>query len=115
MNSTLMHLWSPTFASQPAVFIPDGPEVTYAQLQNQIEATSTALRNGGVQTGEPIGIVLPNNLEFLVAFMATTWARAIATPLNPGYKVEEFRFYLEDAGARAVARRPGNWGFRSGR
>jgi acyl-CoA synthetase (AMP-forming)/AMP-acid ligase II len=108
MNSTLMHLWSPTFASQPAVFIPDGPEVTYAQLQNQIEATSTALRNGGVQTGEPIGIVLPNNLEFLVAFMATTWARAIATPLNPGYKVEEFRFYLEDAGARAVIVGPGD-------
>src|SRR5262249_5983267 len=27
---------------------------------------------------------------------------------NPGYKVEEFRFYLEDAGARAVIVPPGD-------
>jgi oxalate---CoA ligase len=102
MDSTLMQLWPQQFASQPAVFIPDGPEVSYEQLQNQIEAVTAALREGGVQTGEPIAIVLPNNLEFLVAFLGTTWARAIAAPLNPGYKVEEFRFYMEDAGAKAV-------------
>src|SRR4249920_2164664 len=87
MDSTLMQLWSPSFASQPAVFIPDGPEVTY---------------------GQPIGIVLPNNLEFLVAFLGTTWARAVAAPLNPGYKVEEFRFYMEDAGVKAVIVSPGD-------
>src|SRR6185436_12429426 len=28
--------------------------------------------------------------------------------LNPGYKVEEFRFYLEDAGAKAVIVAPGD-------
>jgi acyl-CoA synthetase (AMP-forming)/AMP-acid ligase II len=103
-----MNLWSPKFASQPAVFIPDGPEVAYGQLQQQIEAVLTALREGGVQAGEPIAIVLPNGLEFLVAFLATTWARAIAAPLNPGYKVEEFRFYLEDARARGIIVSPGD-------
>jgi acyl-CoA synthetase (AMP-forming)/AMP-acid ligase II len=108
MNSTLMSLWSPKFASQPAVFIPDGPEVTYGQLQDQIEVVAAALRAGGIQSGEPVGIVLPNNLEYLVAFLATTWARAIAAPLNPGYKVEEFRFYLEDSGARAILVPPGD-------
>src|SRR4051812_7064957 len=102
MNSTLMQLWSPNFASQPAVYIPDGPEATYGQLQSQIESVALALREGGVQAGDSIGIVLPNNLEFLVAFLATTWARAVAAPFNPGYKVEEFRFYLEDSGAKAV-------------
>ncbi len=102
-----MNLWSPAFASQPAVFIPDGPEVSYGELRGQVEAVTAALRAGGVQAGEPVGIVLGNNLEYLVAFLATTWARAIAAPLNPGYKVEEFRFYLEDAGARAIILAPG--------
>src|SRR5262249_8625306 len=69
---------------------------------------TAALRTGGVQAGDPIAIVLPNNLEFLAAFLATTWARAVAAPLNPAYKVEEFRFYLEDAGARAVLVAPGD-------
>jgi len=103
-----MTLWSPKFASQPAVFIPDGPEATYEQLQDQVEAVTAALRDGGVQAGQPIGIVLSNNLEYLVAFLATTRARAIAAPLNPGYKAEEFRFYLEDANARAVIVAPGD-------
>ncbi|MBI2807557.1 MAG: AMP-binding protein [Planctomycetes bacterium] len=103
-----MQLWSPTFASRPAVFIPDGPEVTYGQLQDQIEAVTDVLRAGGVRPGDPIGIVLGNNLEFLVAFLATTRARAVAAPLNPGYKSEEFRFYLEDAGAKAVIVPPGD-------
>jgi acyl-CoA synthetase (AMP-forming)/AMP-acid ligase II len=108
MNSTLMNLWSPAFADQPAVFIPDGPEATYSQLRGQVESVTGALRAGGVKVGDPIGIVLPNNLEYLVAFLATTWARAIAAPLNPGYKVDEFRFYLEDSGARAVIVGPGD-------
>jgi acyl-CoA synthetase (AMP-forming)/AMP-acid ligase II len=108
MHSTLMTLWSPKLESQPAVFIPHGPELTYGQLQAQVEAVTAALREGGVQIGEPLAIVLPNNLEYLVAFLATTWARAIAVPLNPGYKAEEFRFYLEDAGARAIIVAPGD-------
>ncbi|MFO0965356.1 MAG: acyl--CoA ligase [Gemmataceae bacterium] len=103
-----MTLWSPTFASQPAVFIPDGPEVTYGRLKDEVEAVAAALRAGGIQAEEPIGIVLGNNLEYLVTFLATTWARAVAAPLNPGYKVEEFRFYLEDAGAKAVIVAPGD-------
>ena len=103
-----MHLWSPDFTTQPAVLIPDGPQATYAQLQQQIEAVTVALREGGIQTGDAIGIVLPNGLEFLVAFLATTWARAIAAPLNPEYKAEEFRFYLEDSGAKAVILGPGD-------
>jgi acyl-CoA synthetase (AMP-forming)/AMP-acid ligase II len=108
MDSTLMNLWSRQFASQPAVFIPDDLEVTYGQLQQQIEGVVAGLRAGGVQAGEPIAIVLPNSLEFLVAFLATTWVRAVAAPLNPAYKVEEFRFYLEDSGARAVLVPPGD-------
>ena len=103
-----MTLWSQDFAPRPAVFIPEGAEVTYGQLQDQIEAVTAALRAGGVRAGEPVAIVLPNNLEFLVAFLATTWARAVAAPLNPAYKVEEFRFYLEDAAAKAVLVPPGD-------
>ena len=102
MTATLKTLLPSSFANQPAILIPDGPEVTYAQLEQQIAAVADTLRKNGVQPGDPIGIVIGNNLEFVVAFLATTWARAIAAPLNPGYKVEEFRFYLEDARAKAV-------------
>lgn len=106
-GDTLLELWSKDFADKIAVSIPDGPRVTYAQLTERTARAAEELRAGGVKPGEPVAIVLPNNLEFLVTFLGTTWARAIAAPLNPAYKTEEFRFYMEDAGARAVIVPPG--------
>ena len=40
--------------------------------------------------------MLPNPYELIVSFLATSWQRGIAAPLNPGYKQEEFEFYIND-------------------
>src|SRR5690349_13303833 len=104
---TLVDLWSKEFAPRIAVSIPDGPKVTYRQLGDRIARVAGELRQGGIAAGDPVAIVLPNCLEFVAVFLGTTWARAIAAPLNPAYKTEEFRFYMEDAGARAVIVPPG--------
>lgn len=107
--SDLTQLWPADFEGRTAVVVPDGgPSVTFAQLRRQTASLTEALRRGGVQTGDPVAIVLANGLEFLTTFLAVTWARAVAAPLNPAYRVEEFRFYLEDAGARAVIVPPGD-------
>ena len=47
-------------------------------------------------------VVLPNSLEFLVIFLALTRARLVAAILNPAYKRDEIRFFIEDARAQAV-------------
>jgi oxalate---CoA ligase len=73
-----------------------------------VDTLADALRRGGVRVGDAVAIVLPNGLEFLATFLAVTWARGIAAPLNPAYKTEEFRFYMEDAGVRAVLLPPGD-------
>jgi acyl-CoA synthetase (AMP-forming)/AMP-acid ligase II len=107
--ATLTSLLSPAHRDRTAVIIPDGgPAVSYARLGEQIAAVTDTLCRGGVRPGDPIAIVLGNNLEYLVSFLGTTGARAIAAPLNPAYKVEEFRFYMEDAGVRAVIVPPGD-------
>ena len=49
-----------------------------------------------------VSIVLPNGLEFLVAFLAVSRAGAIAAPLNSAYTLDEFKFYMEDADAQLV-------------
>jgi oxalate---CoA ligase len=105
---TLTQLWPIDFSSRTAVVIPDGgPTVSYGQLGEQIASVCETLRAGGVQRGDAVAIVLGNGLEFLVAFLATTAARATAAPLNPGYKTEEFKFYMQDGGVRAVIVPPG--------
>src|SRR5437667_2415638 len=105
--ATLAELFSAEFAARPAVIIPGGPVVTHGQLREQVFRLAETLRRGGVESQSTVSIVLPNGLEFLAAFLATTCAGAIAAPLNSAYKAEEFKFYMEDAAARAIIVPPG--------
>jgi acyl-CoA synthetase (AMP-forming)/AMP-acid ligase II len=105
---TLADLLTNADPTRPAVILPESNKTTsYRDLADQVEALAGTLRRLGLEPGDAVGIVLPNGLEYLVAFLATTRARLTAAPLNPAYKVEEFRFYLEDAGVRGVIAAPG--------
>ena len=100
--ATLANLLSDEFATRPAVIIPGGSVVTHGQLREQVFRLADTLRRGGVESQATVSIVLPNGLEFLATFLATTCAGAVAAPLNSAYKAEEFKFYMEDAQSRAV-------------
>ncbi|KAL8798234.1 MAG: hypothetical protein Q9182_006840 [Xanthomendoza sp. 2 TL-2023] len=56
----------------------------------------------GIVPQSAVSIALPNSYEFIVAFLATTRQRAIAAPLNPLYKQDEFEFYIEDLKSAAI-------------
>jgi acyl-CoA synthetase (AMP-forming)/AMP-acid ligase II len=106
---TLPSLLPADARQRTAIVIPDGgPTVTYARLGEQIASVTDTLRRAGIRPGDPVAVVLGNGLEYLVTFLAVTGARAIAAPLNPAYKDEEFRFYMDDAGVRAVIVPPGD-------
>src|SRR5579884_3097871 len=94
--TTLADLFHQADAARPAVILPeDGSATTYRSFAEQIELLAAMLAAGGVRPGQPVAIVLPNGLEYLASFLAVTRARLVAAPLNPAYKPEEFRFYLE--------------------
>src|SRR5437764_8673694 len=46
-------------------------------------------------------MALPNGLEVIASFLAASTV-GTAAPLNPSYTRDEFKFYLEDTGARAL-------------
>jgi acyl-CoA synthetase (AMP-forming)/AMP-acid ligase II len=54
--------------------------------------------------------VLPDGPQFVRFVLAVTALGAAAAPLNPGYTPDEFRFYLEDLGARTVLTAAGEAG-----
>jgi len=85
-----------------AIQIPGGgPSVTYTQLRGQVESLATELAVAGLGRGDRIAIALPNGLEMIASFLAAA-SVGTAAPLNPAYTLEEFKFYLEDTGARAL-------------
>jgi oxalate---CoA ligase len=79
----------------------DGEPMRYAALRRQVLDTVQALNGLGIGRGDPVGIVLPNGPAMACAFVAVA-AGAVAAPLNPAYRDEEFEFYLGDLGARAL-------------
>ena len=98
--STLASILNPQSATDLAISVPDGPDVSYAEFGQEIERVAELLAGAGVQPGKAVSIVLPNSLEFMVVFLAVTRAGAIAAPLNSAYTTDEFKFYMEDAEAQ---------------
>src|SRR5690348_15201325 len=89
-----------------ALLAPGRPPLTYQKLYNHIGSVRAELSARGVGSNDPVAIALPNGPEMAVSFVAVT-SIAIAAPLNPGYSLEEFDFYLTDLGARAVITQSG--------
>ncbi len=83
-----------------------GPAVTYGQLRQQVQDLADDLRSLGLGRGDRIAMALPNGLELIASFFAASVV-GTAAPLNPAYRVDEFRFCLEDTGARALILPPG--------
>ena len=84
-----------------AIAAPERAPLTYGGLRDQVARTGEALGEAGVRAGDRVAIVLPNGPEMATAFLGVA-AHATAAPLNPAYRADEFAFYLDDLGAKAL-------------
>jgi oxalate---CoA ligase len=99
---TLIDLMQSVPAQQIAVVLPEqNIRISYGSLRSQVESLAAALAAAGIGRGDRIGIALPNGLPTIASFLAASVA-GTAAPLNPAYKEDEFRFYLEDTDARVL-------------
>jgi oxalate---CoA ligase len=75
-----------------AIIIPSKPalSISYQRLSSDIKSFQAKLAKLGISPGAAVSIALPNSYEFIVSFIAASWQRAIAAPLNPAYKQQEF-------------------------
>jgi acyl-CoA synthetase (AMP-forming)/AMP-acid ligase II len=104
--STVAEILRGGAAGHAAIVVPDGPTLTYAELRERCDEAVLGLGAAGVKPGDRVAIVYPNSAEAIVLFLAAS-SIAVACPLNPAYKEDEFRFYLEDTGARFLLVPPG--------
>src|SRR5688500_4417618 len=99
--STLLDLLAGDPAST-AIIVPEKDlRVSYASLKEQVVAVAEALAAAGVKRGDRVGTALPNGLPNVVTFLAASMV-GTAAPLNPAYKEDDFRFYLEDTKAKVL-------------
>jgi acyl-CoA synthetase (AMP-forming)/AMP-acid ligase II len=99
---TLLDLLDAAEGNRTAIILPDQAErVAYDELRQRVHAMAGVLHAAGIRRGDRIAMALPNGLEAIVTFLAAA-ATGTAAPLNPGYKFEEFCFYLADTNARIL-------------
>jgi acyl-CoA synthetase (AMP-forming)/AMP-acid ligase II len=104
--TTLDEVLEQADARATAVEVPGGPSLTYAELREAVATAADQLARLGLGRGQRIGLVLPNSAETIIMFLAAARV-GTAAPLNPAYKEEEFRFYLDDIEAAALVVPPG--------
>jgi acyl-CoA synthetase (AMP-forming)/AMP-acid ligase II len=99
---TLLDVLDAAEGQRTAIILPEAAlSVTYDDLRQRVRAMAGALYAAGVRRGDRVALALPNGLDAIVAFLAAA-AAGTAAPLNPGYKFEEFCFYLADTHAKML-------------
>ena len=99
---TLLEVLDAAEGQRTAIILPEAAlSVTYDDLRRRVRGMAGALYAAGVRRGDRVALALPNGLDAIVAFLAAA-AAGTAAPLNPGYKFEEFCFYLADTRAKML-------------
>lgn len=76
--------------------------ISYAELDVMIDRLAAGLIRAGLLKGERIGLLLGNQVEFIVAFLAAGRAGLISVPLNTRQRAPEISLVLGQCGAAAV-------------
>ncbi|HVO02393.1 MAG TPA: acyl--CoA ligase [Candidatus Cybelea sp.] len=84
-----------------AIGAPGRRSLARGELVALVDRVGGALRAIGIGPQDSIGIVMPNGPEMAAAFLSVACS-AIAAPLNPAYRQDEFDFYLGDLDAKAL-------------
>src|SRR5579871_6035426 len=102
MSNTLAEIFPDSSGNRTAIILPEtGTQITFNSLREQVMRMADDLAAIGIKRGDRVATVLPNGLPAIVSFLASSIA-GTAAPLNPGYRQEEFEFYLGDTSAKVL-------------
>src|SRR5687767_8579722 len=76
--------------------------ITYDELHGYVCAMGRALQAWGVARENRVLMILSDTPAFPIAFFGAMRIGAVPAPVNPLYKASDYRFFLEDSGARVV-------------
>jgi long-chain acyl-CoA synthetase len=86
---------------KPAL-IDDEITITWADLDALVDRAAGGLLASGRSTGDRVGILLPNSIDFAVAYFGTLRAGLVAVPFNTAYTAPELSYQVADAAASVV-------------
>jgi oxalate---CoA ligase len=90
-------------SQHPAILEPvSGSALSYAELEETVQALAGQLVAAGVAPGAPIALLSENGPEMIVAFLAVVAASGAAVPINPALTATEIGAMLHELGPQAL-------------
>jgi len=75
----------------------DGEErVTYSELLARVNRLAGELQQRGIDSKTRVALLLPNGLDFVLAYFAITATGALVVPMNAQYQERELLYFLEE-------------------
>ncbi|HEY3671877.1 MAG TPA: AMP-binding protein [Acidimicrobiia bacterium] len=81
-------------------------EVTRTELRARAEALTVILREGGLQPGQAVGVMLPNGPDIVAALFGIWFAGGVYVPLNPRLSADELAHVIAEDRPAAILTRP---------
>src|ERR671923_2442848 len=76
--------------------------LTYAELDDRVNALARGLLGAGLRKGDRLGIWAPNCAEWVLVQYATAKAGIILVNVNPAYRTTELEYALRQSGCRML-------------
>jgi len=80
----------------------DGRRFTFAQFDDAVNRASRMLKSNGVSQGDVVSLLMPNSVEYIIAYFACWKLGAIAGPVNSLLKADEVAFVISDSDAKVL-------------
>jgi carnitine-CoA ligase len=92
--------------NKECVVFEDGERWTYAEALGQAYGAANKLTELGIRRGENVLVFLPNNQNFIRAWLGIAFLGAIIVPVNTAYKGEMLRYICKNSEAVAIVTSP---------
>src|ERR1044071_350352 len=80
----------------------DKRQFTYKEFDAAVMRTANMLAAHGVQKGDVVSLLLPNSVEYVIAYFACWHLGALAGPINSLLKSQEIAYVISNSEAKAL-------------
>jgi long-chain acyl-CoA synthetase len=101
----------PELLSQRVSAAPDKPflfseadkrQFTYQEFEAAVKRTANLLNANGIRKGDVVSLLLPNSVEYVIAYFACWQIGALAGPINSLLKAQETAYVIANSEAKAL-------------
>src|SRR5689334_3737314 len=91
-------------AAQPGkpALIDGDRRLTWGEFEQAVDRFAAGVAARSLSPGARVGLLLPNSIEFAVAYFGVLRAGLVALPLNTAYTADELGYQLADSSAALV-------------